>query len=180
MTTPIDITFARAYLKADGDDDEIITAQLLSAWTMCEDYCNRKIYVDAATQATDFAQALLDRAAAVAARKTQLEAITTFDRESQETKLRIRDYYLSQLALIDRRMHGIVLDDAINAAMLMTLGHLYINREDNLATGNNVVQVPVGAQRILQPKLWIGDLAEGVDPEHHHHWFNPNAEVPGS
>ena len=167
MTAPIDITFARTYLKADGDDDDLITAQIASATTICQDYCNRVFYVDATTQQTDFMLALTDRTAALANRKTALASITGTEADDDLTRGLITDHYITVLSQISQRIHGIVLDDAINAGILITLGHLYKNREDNLATGNNVVQVPVGAQRILQSKLWIGDLADGAMGIHH-------------
>jgi hypothetical protein len=174
MTVPIDIIVAQAYLKADGDDNDLITSQIASATTMCEDYCNRKFYADQAASDADFTVALADRSTAIAARTAALAALRATenadtDRSWQhlsqytETRRLINDRYGSVLAAIKGRINGIVLDDAINAAILMTLGHLYINREDNLATGNNVVQVPVGAQRILQSKLWIGDLTDTAE-----------------
>lgn len=166
MTTPIDIDYARGFLKADGDDDTLITAQVASATKICEDYCNRVFYPDATTQQTDFMQALVDRAAALANRKTAVATITGQTEDDNITRGMIVDHFIEVLGNITQRINGIVLDDAINAAILITLGHIYVNREDNLATGNNVVQVPVGAQRILQSKLWIGNLADGgVDIE---------------
>ncbi len=173
MTVPIDIDFARSYLKADGDDDDLITPQIASAQKICEDYCNRVFYVDADTQAEDFTQALIDRTAALLGQKTALAAVTGTEPDDDVTRGLIRDHYIEVMKDISQRIHGIVLDDAINAAILITLGHLYKNREDNLATGNNVVQVPVGAQRILQSKLWIGDLAGSGTSDMLHHRFLP-------
>ena len=161
MTVPIDIDTARTFLKADGDDDNLITVQIGSATTICEDYCNRVFYADAEAQQDDFAAALVDRVNALLNRKTALATITGTETDDDDTRGLIRDHYIQVLARITQRVNGIVLDDAINAAILITLGHIYKNREDNLATGNNVVQVPVGAQRILQAKLWIGNLADG-------------------
>jgi hypothetical protein len=45
-----------------------------------------------------------------------------------------------------------VVNDAIKAAILLTCGHLYRNREDVL-TGASVVavQLPIGARSLLQP-----------------------------
>lgn len=169
MTSPIDIAFARAFLKADGDDDDLITPMIAGATTICQDYCNRVFYADVEAQAADFTQALVDHTAALAARKMLIDGVDTNDPHRDETRRLISDHYGSVLAAIKGRINGIVLDDAINAAILMTLGHLYKNREDNLATGNNVVQLPVGAQRILQSKLWIGDLVANSVCEPHHH-----------
>lgn len=161
VTAPIDIEIARSFLKADGDDDDLITIQIDSARTMCEDYCNRKFYDTAQDQSDDFTQALADRTAALTARTAALAGVDITTDSGQATSMLIRDHYLIVLTDISQRVHGVVIDPAINAAILITLGHLYVNREDNVSTGNNVVQVPVGAQRILQPKLWIGDLADG-------------------
>lgn len=162
MTAPIDINIAQQYLKADGDDNDLIAMQIASATKICEDYCNRRFYVDQAAMDTDFTQALADYTAARTAQTAALLDITDVG-----TIRMINDKFGSQIALIKGRINGIVLDDAINAAILITLGHIYRNREDNLATGNNVVQVPVGAQRMLQSKLWIGDLADGGMDIHH-------------
>lgn len=45
---------------------------------------------------------------------------------------------------------GIIINDAIKAAVLLTLGHLYANRED-VVSGVSVSQLPNGADRLLQP-----------------------------
>lgn len=44
----------------------------------------------------------------------------------------------------------IVVNDAIKAAILLILGHLYANRE-NVATGFSVAELPMGARSLLQP-----------------------------
>ena len=45
---------------------------------------------------------------------------------------------------------GIVINPAIQAALLLIVGHLYANREDALA-GVSVAQLPNGSQYLLQP-----------------------------
>ena len=157
----IDIESARTYLKADGDDDDEIVAMIAGATTICENYCNRVFYADADARNADFTQALADRTTAIANRNFTLSSITGTSLDDSITRNLVTDHYIQELGDITQRVNGIVIDDAIEAAILITLGHLYVNREDNLATGNNVVQVPVGAQRILQSKLWIGNLVDG-------------------
>jgi hypothetical protein len=44
----------------------------------------------------------------------------------------------------------IVADDAIRAAILLTLGHLYANREDSII-GVSAVELPMGSQWLLAP-----------------------------
>lgn len=154
----ITIDQAVAYLKADGDDNDLITGMLLQAQSVCEGYCNRKFYPTQDDCDADFSQALIDRTTQLAARTAQLATVTGQTADDMGTRAIIADRYLQVFAAITQRLNGIAMDGMTDAATYMTLGHLYVNREDNLATGNNVVQVPVGAQRILQPKLWIGDL----------------------
>ena len=45
---------------------------------------------------------------------------------------------------------GIVINQAIQAALLLIVGHLYANREDVLA-GVSVAQLPNGSQYLMQP-----------------------------
>ncbi len=156
----ISIESARAFLKADGDDDDLIIEQIAQAQSICEGYCNRKFYDDQQSMMDDFSLALTDRTDQALARTNALAAVTGTDDDSIATRALITGHYTQVMARISQRTHGIVVDGSIRAAIMLTLGHLYINREDNLSTGNNVVQVPVGAQRVLQPYLWIGDLAD--------------------
>lgn len=43
-----------------------------------------------------------------------------------------------------------VVNFAVQAAILLTLGHLYANRED-VVTGASVAQLPLGARSLLRP-----------------------------
>ena len=45
---------------------------------------------------------------------------------------------------------GIVINPAIQAALLLIVGHLYANRED-VVVGLSAAQLPSGAQYLLQP-----------------------------
>lgn len=45
---------------------------------------------------------------------------------------------------------GIVINPAIQAALLLIVGHLYANREDTVV-GLSVTQLPNGAEYLLQP-----------------------------
>lgn len=163
-----DIDTARAYLKADGPDDAIITNMMIGARSICEGYCNRKFYDTAQAQSDDFIEALTDRADALAARTTQLMTVTGTTADDMATRRIVANHYIDVLGRIKQRINGVVINGSVEAAMFLTLGHLYINREDNIVSGMNAVQLPVGAQRILQPYLWIGDLVG--DPWQHDGW----------
>ena len=65
-----------------------------------------------------------------------------------------RTVYATQLALDTAAevapASPIVLNAAIQAALLLIVGHLYANREDVLA-GVSVAQLPNGSQYLMQP-----------------------------
>jgi hypothetical protein len=92
------------------------------------------------------------------ARDTALEGVTDCG-----TRSIITDRYNSQRAACLRRIHGIVVDGTIRAAILMVLGHFYRNRQEVVvAQYSGATQIPAGAKRILEPYLWIGDLGGDV------------------
>ena len=152
----LDINLVRQHLKADDEDIEeaLIEQYMASAVSVCESYCNRKFYEDADALAADRTAALADMATAKETRDTDLEA--TDDCDVQNV---INNTWISARAACLARTNGIVVDDTIKAAILMTIGRLYRVRQD-VATGQgaSAVQVPEGARRILEPYLWIGDL----------------------
>jgi hypothetical protein len=146
----IDLDTARAVLKADVEDDALVTRYLAGARGICEGFCNRKFYDTQEESDEDFLQAMSDLQEAEHARYAALDAADC----NGGAKDAITNRYIQIIGDIKARINGIVVDDLIEAAILITLGFLYFNRED-------AVQVPQRAQRILQPKLWIGDLADG-------------------
>lgn len=147
----IDLATARAVVKADGDDDAIISVYLAAARGICEGYCNRRFYDTQEESDNDYLAALSALQNAEFARYGALtDAVVTGG-----TTAAITDRYIQIIANIKGRINGIVIDGLIEAAILMTMAHLYFNREDD-------AKVPLKAQRILQPKLWIGDLVDGV------------------
>ena len=153
----IDIELAREHIKADDEDveDALIEQYIASAKTICEGYCNRKFYDDEAERLAAFNQALLDQvtvdddydAAISAATNDSVRGLLTND-------------HIRRIGEIRQQANGVITDDTITAAMLMTLGHLYKNRQEVIAgQQSSATWVPAGAQRMLQPYLWIGDLA---------------------
>lgn len=74
--------------------------------------------------------------------------------EDQAAKFMNRKVYASQDAIAaagdaagDR---PIVMNDSIRAAVLLTVGHLYANREENV-TGTIVSELKTGVQSLLMP-----------------------------
>ena len=153
----IDLALARQHLKIDEGDtteDTLVTQYINSATSACEGYCNRKFYATQDALDIDYAAARTALDDARTARDTALEGVTDCD-----TRSIITDRYNSQRAACLRRIHGIVVDDTIRAAILMMLGHFYRNRQEVVvAQYSGATQLPAGAKRILEPYLWVGDL----------------------
>lgn len=67
-----------------------------------------------------------------------------------------RDVYASVEDLAQAVLDGVagpdpmVVNDLIRAAILLTLGHLYANRED-VVFGASAVELPIASQNLLQP-----------------------------
>lgn len=147
----IDRDLVIAHLKADDDlaEQALIDQYIASAVTICEGYCNRKIYETDAERATDFDAALLDIITVTDAFETAMA-----DPELSEAAGQLYlNRYLEQMAEIRKRTGGIVVNDSIRAAILIVTGDLYTKREDV-----TVDQIPVGAMRLLQPHARIAQV----------------------
>lgn len=147
----IDRDLVIAHLKADDDlaEQELIDQYIASAVTICEGYCNRKIYETKEVMAADFDAALLDIITVTDAFETAMA-----DPELSEAAGQLYlNRYLEQMAAIRQRTGGIVVNDSIRAAILIVTGDLYTKREDV-----TVDQIPVGAMRLLQPYARIAQV----------------------
>ena len=163
---------AREHVKADGDDDELLTLYCNAAESACARLANRNLYKTTA-----------DLTAAVALISDKmLAAYTAYDvavaAANAQSDPRMKAHGISAAATAlwevtnaqDAVAHGLALDaatdedgtpvgDDILLAILMTVGHAYRNRE-NVASGSNAaaVEVPMTAQHIMQMNRWIGPL----------------------
>lgn len=155
----IDLTLARAHLKADEEDveDVLIQQYIDSAVSACEGYCNRKFYADAGEQYDDFDLAIAELSEA----KSQYDADVETT-EDYELLSIYKDRLVRARADVLRRVNGVVIDSTIVAAILMLLGNFYRNRQEVVVGQySGATQLPVGARRILEPYLWIGDIGGG-------------------
>lgn len=154
----IDRSIAIQHAKSDGEsiEDALIDLYLASAKSICEGYCNRHFYEDDTARFLAFDEGLVALTAACDWRDAQLEPDPRW-----EIAAAVNDSYIERRGAALKMVNGCVADGTVKAAILMTFGHLYKNRSDNIVGQLSAVQVPVGAQRILQPYLWIGDLAGG-------------------
>jgi hypothetical protein len=141
---------ARVHLHAEDDDD--ISVYIGAAERAAQEFLNRRVYAD---QAALVAAQLMVTDGLLAARATYDAADAAANLiDDRDARLEAKTYafkqYMAAHRLAAEIRAGIVIDDMIRAAMLLTIGHLYANREDVVA-GVSVSQLPIGADRLLQP-----------------------------
>ena len=161
---------ARDHVKADGDDDELLTAYCNMAEAMCARIANRNLY---ATTADLNAAVAGIPAAMTAAYATYDAAVETANAQDDD---RIKTMMLAQAQIklaaatnnAELIAHGLALDaapdaaglpgaDAILAAILTAAGHFYRSREA-VVTGQGAatVEVPLTTRHIMEEYRWIG------------------------
>ncbi|MBB5875890.1 head-tail connector protein [Xanthomonas sp. 3498] len=150
LLTPIQ---CRAQCRVDGDyaDDELAWL-LQSAEDVAAAYLNRTIYADQTaldasltSLPSDSATAASAYAAAVAAASVEADHAKADAMRSVATQ-KLATYQLAER----RRLLGVVANGSILAAIRLTLGHLWANRED-VSVGAVPTELPMGAKAILRP-----------------------------
>lgn len=149
----IDLPTAKLHLSVDGTDaDAIITLYLGASERSVVEYACRNIYAD---------QTALDAAIAavpdvlVAAKTAYDASILAADALTDEdlqgmAYLAANETYFNAKQSARMTYQGIVVNDQIKAAILLTLGHLYQNREDTVV-GVSVVELPMGSRFLMDP-----------------------------
>ena len=117
----------------------------------CE-FLNRRVYADTAALNTAIAAVPETLVAAGAAYQAALTAAALIDDAvaSAAALAGAGAVYLTAQHAAREIYAGIVVNDQIQAAMLLTLGHLYQNREDVVLNGSPAA-LPMGAHSLLQP-----------------------------
>lgn len=148
----ITLATAKAHLRLESDyPDAQIQGKLDAAESAAAQFLNRRIYADGAAliAATAAVPAALAAAGtAYAAAMTAADAI-----EDQVARCAAQGYALRvyRVAQIDagETYAGIVINPQIEAAILLTLGHLFENRQD--VQQGSVQLMPIGATQLLFP-----------------------------
>jgi hypothetical protein len=149
----IDLAVAKAHLNVAVDlDDDDIALKLEAAEQFAIQHINRYVYADhaALTAALDAAPVTL--AAASAAYLAATAAAASIENEVDRDMAIFGAAEAYTRAQTDARMtyQGIVVTSNIKAAVLLILGSLYANRE-NEVVGATVFALPLGAHALLQP-----------------------------
>ncbi len=132
MTELIPIHVAMAHLYADDADLEQVERKLAAAVVIAENYMGRKLYATHDDLQSAQTQASLERKQLV------------YDDD---------EIYQHKLAELNKQIRGVVINSAIETAILLILGTLYAYRED-VAAG--VAELPMSAKFHLQPYRVMG------------------------
>ena len=149
----VQLAEAKIHLRVDGpDEDALIGLYINAAEQAAIKAMDRGVYADnTALQAamTAAPAALTAATAAKEAAVTAAEAMT--DTTEQTSALQVAETtYMRALVAYRQAFDGIVVNDQIKAAVLLTVGSLYAQRED-VVVGVSVAQLPNGAEWLLAP-----------------------------
>ncbi len=145
---------AKLHLRVDGaDEDALIGLYINAAEQSAVSLLDRGVYVDGTALGAAKAAAPAGLAAATATYTAAIAAAQALaDTTEQAAATQAAEYaYLRAQVAYRQTMDGIVVNDQIKAAVLLTVGHLYANREDVVVVGASVAALPNGADYLLQP-----------------------------
>lgn len=149
----IDLAIAKEHLRVIGaDDDATIEVYLGAAEESAAQFIQRGIFIDDAALAGAVAAAypaLQTSLDAIMAARIAAYALTDCEARRMALEAACAASTAAETAYSEA-VRGIVLNQAITAAILLTLGHLYANRED-VVTNATAVGLPNGAKALLQP-----------------------------
>ncbi len=148
----IDIDVAMQHLRAEDEDRALVQAQLGAAEEQASQYMQRRFYADQA--ALDAALATVP-AAITSTRARYEEAVASIEfipllEDRYGSRERAARAFADARAAVEMVARGIVINDAIQAACLLALGHLYANRED-VVIGTITAELPMGSRWLLGP-----------------------------
>ena len=144
---------AKLHLRVDGtDEDSLIGLYINAAEQAAIKAMDRGVYADNTAVQTAMTAAPAALTAATAAKEaavTAAEALTDADEKAAALQA-AENAYMRALVAYRQVFDGIVVNDQIKAAVLLTVGHLYANRED-VVVGVSVSALPAGVDCLLQP-----------------------------
>jgi hypothetical protein len=148
----IDLAVAKGHLRIEDDyPDSQVQGKLDAAERMAAEFLNRRIFADDVELAAAIASVPAGLVSAGAAYQTALTAADSIEDQVARCAAQgyaLRTYRDAQTAAFETYA-GIVLNPQIEAAILLTLGHLFENRQD--VQQGTVQQMPIGAEQLLFP-----------------------------
>lgn len=154
----IALQLAMDHLRAEDDDSELVQAYLDAAEEAAVAFLQRRFYADAAALALAQTGIAEQRHALITRYQERVRAgsgsmympLPGMADQTRQRLANLEDQFLEDLAQLAAVEHGMVINAAIQTACLLTLGHLYNNREDSII-GVSVVALPLGSRTFLAP-----------------------------
>jgi len=144
---------AKLHLRVDSiDEDALIGLYINAAEQSAVSLLDRGVYADGTALGVAKAAAPAELTAATATYTAAIAAAQALtDATEQAAATQAAEYaYLRAQVAYRQAMDGVVVNDQIKAAVLLTVGSLYAQRED-VVVGASVATLPNGADYLLQP-----------------------------
>jgi len=144
---------AKLHLRVDtSDEDALIAVYITAAEQSAVSLLDRGVYVDgtALTAAKAAAPGALETASAAYDAAIEAAQAMTDDALQVAATQAAENAWLKACVTHRQTMDGMVVNEAIKAAVLLIVGSLYTQREDAVV-GVSVEQLPNGAEWLLAP-----------------------------
>lgn len=149
----IGIDVAKSHLRIDGNgDDSEIALKLAAAEQSAASYLNRNLYADQVAFDAAIQSMPAVYSAALAGHRAAIESarsVADFDERQMALLAANERFCMAKLESI-RTHRGLVINYEVKAAVLLTLGHLWANRE-GVVVGLSVTDLPQGSISLLRP-----------------------------
>lgn len=149
----LDLSTAKAHLRVlESDEDTLITLYIGASEGAAVSYLNRKLYADSTALNAAIAAVPAALSAATATYEAAIVAADLLTNEVEQDAAYVAAETAYSLAQTTARetSDGLVVNDTIKAAMLLTIGDLFALREDTIV-GVSVASMPMGARALLNP-----------------------------
>ena len=144
---------AKLHLRVDSaDEDALIGVYITAAEQMAIALLDRGVYADETALGVAKAAATGELDTAIAAYESAIAAAEALaDETAIAAAIQTAGHDLLRAKVAHRQaMDGMVVNEAIKAAVLLIVGSLYAQRED-VVVGASVAALPNGADYLLQP-----------------------------
>ena len=144
---------AKLHLRVDSsDEDALIAVYITAAEQSAVSLLDRGVYVDGTALGVAKAAAPGELDTAIAAYESAIAAAEALaDETAKAASIQTAGNGLLRAKVAHRQaMDGMVVNEAIKAAVLLIVGSLYAQRED-VVVGVSVAQLPNGAEWLLAP-----------------------------